>query len=121
MAFLPTVIYRYGPSGPITERMKTWEQMITPSASNGFIVDISSADFDQITNVQITVGRNTTTPTSVPNISIKSITTTQLILNITQPNSTTVNILGINVLSGAAAQWATSISDITIHIKIEGY
>ncbi len=68
--------------------------------SSGLSIDISSASFTIILGYQIIAIRNTGTLTSCPNISIKTVSTAAIVVNITEANSSLVSVLGFSVLQG---------------------
>lgn len=93
---------------------------ITPTTGNGFSIDISPAGFSTIPRVQILPMRNTATVTSVPNVAVKSITTTEVIVNITEGNPATVNILGNIVTLGSPTIFTPTPSTILLNVQAVG-
>lgn len=110
----------YNKSGRIYQRMKEWTDTITPTIASGQTVDISSAGFTKILSIQACSIRNTTTVTSVPNVAIKSYSTTSVSLNIIEGNGSVITLLGSGVLLGASNQFANT-SGLTVFIKVDGY
>lgn len=104
----------YGSSGLLAITPKMWTGVITPTTANGQTIDISSAGFSAVIDVQATAANNTATLTSVPFISVKSYTTTTVTLNIAQSNSGLVGIL-----SGLV--FATSLTGVTVQVLVIGY
>lgn len=98
---------------------KRWMGVITPNTGNGYSVDISSAGFSNVMSVNAIAAKNTATTTSVPNISVKSYTTTAVVLNIIEGNSSLVSILGSGVLLGVSTQFA-NVSGLTVWVIVEG-
>jgi len=93
---------------------------ITCTTGNAFTIDISPAGFSTIPRVQITATRNTGTVTSVPNVAVKSVSTTAIICNITEGNSTTVNILGNIVTLGSPTQFLATPTDVLLNVQAVG-
>lgn len=112
------IIY-YSTSGTVTPVTKVWRSIVTPTTSNGYTIDISSAGFSTITNIQIVASKNSSNAYQCPNSSIKSYTNSQLVVNIIEGNASTVNILGSLVLLGAANIFA-DVTGITLHVRVEG-
>lgn len=99
---------------------KIFSDTITPSTSNAFSIDISPAGFASPPRVQILPMKNTADPNLVPNIAIKSITSTEIVVNITSGNSNTTTILGISVLSGAPIIFAANPETILLNVQAVG-
>lgn len=112
----------FNASGLITPPTKVFTATISSlSTSNGYSIDISSAGFTSILpgSISIVATRNTSTVTSVPNVAIKTISTTAIVVNITEANTATVSILGINVLSGMPNVFAST-SGLSLEIAVRG-
>lgn len=111
-------VITYNASGivPITKR---WIGLITPNTGNGYVVDVSSASFNNILNVQAITIKNTSAATAVPKISLKNFSNTQVVLNIIEGNSSLVTILGFNVLQGVSESFA-NVTGLTIYLLVEG-
>lgn len=92
---------------------------VSPLTGNGHAVDISGLGFNNIISVHATAIKNTATATSVPNVAIKSISTSSIVLNIVEGNSSLVTLLGSGVLLGVATLFAT-VTGLTINLTIEG-
>lgn len=116
----PTVHYN-GLTTIIGRPVKALHISFTASTGNGGSYDISAAGLTTVLNVQATAMRNTSNAGDVPNIAIKSISTTAIGYNIVQANPATVAILGINVLSGSPQAFPASPGDITIKMIVYGY
>src|SRR6185503_3816813 len=101
-------IRMYGRGGIHNINPKIWCDTITITNSNGFSIDISSAGFTNIMTAEVIVLRNTATATSVPKVSIKSITTTALVINVIEGNPNTVNLLGSLVSLGVTESFAAN-------------
>ncbi len=110
----------YGPSGMISRPTKKWVSSITPNTGNGYSIDIGSAGFTAITAINIIAIKNNGTANLSPNVSIKSISNTTLIVNIVEGNAGVVSILGINVLSGSPLVFA-NVSGLTLSVEITGF
>lgn len=117
---LPGQISYYNASGTITAVTKVFNAVITPTSSNGYTINISSAGFSSITGPpQITAAKNASVATSCPNVSVKSYNNTQIVVNIIEGNPATVNILGSLVLLGEANVFA-DVTGLTLHVRVEG-
>lgn len=114
----PYAIYNYNSSG-ILRVSKQWHGLITPNTGNGYSVDISSAGFTNVINVQAIGVKNTSTATSSPQISIKSVSTTTIVVNITEASANLVTILGSSVLQGPAAIFADT-TGLTFYLLVQG-
>ena len=99
---------------------RIYADTITPTTGNGFSIDISAAGFSTIPRVQVLPMRNTATVTSVPNVAVKSISTTTIVVNITEGNPNTVNILGSIVTLGAPTQFVATPSTILLNVQAVG-
>jgi len=99
---------------------RIYADTITPTTGNGFSIDISPAGFSSIPRVQITPMRNTNVVTSVPNIAIKSVSTTTIVVNITEGNSATVNILGNIVTLGSPTIFTPTPGTILLNVQAVG-
>lgn len=113
----PTVTF-YTPSGQIRQPTRVWDGIITPTTGSGQTIDISSAGFSVINSVTVTAANNTATVASMPIVMIKSYTTSQVTINILTSNSTLVSILGANV---AGLTTASSVSGMTVHVRVDGW
>ena len=106
--------------GASNNNIRVLDLLVVPTVAMGFSVDISSYGFTTISNVLVIAERDTTDPMLVPNVAIKSKSTSAIVINITQGNNATVAILGINVLSGSPVIAATNLTTITLHVRVEG-
>ena len=121
LADKPYIAKFYNSTGILNQTIKKWVGIITPTTSSGFSIDISSAGFTTISNIQIQVERNSTVVSDIPIVSIKSRTTSSIVVNLAQTNTATVSIAGINVLSGLPLIFATNLSNILLHVEVTGY
>lgn len=99
---------------------KVFTDTLTPNTSNGYSIDISPAGFTGISSVNVVAQRNTSTATSVPNVGIKSYTTSAVVVNITEGNASLINILGSNVLLGPSTSFAT-IPGVILQVQVLGW
>lgn len=116
----PDSVQFFNSAGRVNQRIKVWSDVVTPSTANGYSVDISSASFGTVLYVNAIPIRNTATTTSVPNCAIKSISTTAVVFNIVEGNSSIVSILGSGVLLGVSNQFANT-SGLTLYVQVYGY
>lgn len=121
--YMPSPVSIYNAGGHIGyTSLKCWvDSIVSPSTSNGLSINISSAGFSQILGVSLSARRNTTNANEVPIASLKGRTTSALSVNIFEPNSSLVNLLGSLVLLGAPLQFATDLPSITIYVTVWGY
>lgn len=110
----------YNSSGRINQNLKVWSANVTPSTSNGYSIDISSAGFTTILSANVVAVRNTTSASTSPNVSIKTKSTTSLVVNVVEDNPATITILGINVLSGAPSIFANT-TGLSLDVTVIGY
>lgn len=116
---IPTAITYYDSTGSTSSPTKIWRYKVTPTTGNGFSINISSAGFSSISSVSIISIKNTSTATSVPKVSIKSYTTSAIVVNIIEGNASTVNILSSLVSLGVSEQFANT-TGLTLFVKVEG-
>lgn len=105
-------------TGNVSNRLRMWADTLTPSTGNSQSIDISSAGFTKILSVQAQVQTNTTAANDVPVVAVKSYTTSSVVLNIVQGNTTAVSILGVNVLGLRFLQTPGSSK---VHLLVVGY
>lgn len=117
MASSDSVQY-YDSNGRVRRIQKEWTGIITPSTASGATIDISSAGFGSITNIQIQAAANTASATSVPLVSLKSYTTTQVTVNIVMSNNSTIANL-LQPIIGLI--FPSSVTGITLHVLVKGY
>lgn len=110
----------YNRTGQVFKPMKVFCDTITPSTSNGYSLDISAAGFTSITSITACADRNTATSTSVPNVAIKSMSTSAIVFNSTEGNGSLINVLGNNVLLGPSTAFSST-SGLRLHVMIMGY
>lgn len=112
---LSPIIY-YDNTGVITPPTKKWLKAIVPSTSNGYSIDISSAGFGTIQNIQITAKENVATERGAL-VSIKSNTTTAVVVNIYRSKTTGVLIGG----SIDGLEFHGSPGNVTLYLEVTGY
>lgn len=115
---IPTQITHYNASGVISITKK-WVGTVTPNTANGYSIDISSASFTNVHSVSVVAQRNTTSASMSPQVAIKSVSTSAIVVNVIEDNPATTTILGISVLSGAPSVFANT-TGLTLHIIVEG-
>ncbi len=99
---------------------KIWRDTITATSESGMTIDISSAGFTVIGSVNVMALRNTATATEAPQVALKEVTTSTLTVNITQSSASLVTILGLSVLQGPAAIFATNVNTIKLYVIVIG-
>lgn len=113
---------RYGNSNLSNSPLKYYDTIITnPSTASGFSISIGHIGFTSSPTVMVMALRSTTDATTAPQASLKSVSTSAIAINITQGNSSTVNVLGSLVLLGAATLFATTLSGVSIHVMAIGF
>lgn len=88
---------------------------ISCTTGNAFSIDISAAGFTNTPRVQILPIRNTADPLLVPNIAIKSVSSTTIIVNVTEFAGNTV--LGVAV---GTIQFIAIPTDVVLNIQAVG-
>lgn len=111
----PTKFYTH--SGLLSKQMKVFVDTATITAATQSF-DISPAGFTQVAAISVQPELNTTNASNMPLADIKSYTTSAVTINFIQSNSTTIGILGINVLGLQSLQ---SFANTRVHIVILGY
>jgi hypothetical protein len=117
---LESSVQFYNASGKVNQKVKIWSGNVSPSTSSGYSIDISSAGFSTILSVNVVAVRNTSSAAVSPNVSIKTKSTSAIVVNIVEDNPATVVILGINVLSGSPSVFAST-SGLTLDVTVIGY
>lgn len=98
----------------------------TISNGSGAVIDISSAGFTAPPAVQAIAVKNTADSMQVPNVAIKSVTTSQVVLNVTEANVgayVEVNGLGlglIKVMQAGASPIKFVRTPTIIHLQCTG-
>lgn len=93
----------------------------TLTTGNGYSIDISSAGFSVAPKVQINPQINTSDPMLCPTVTIKSISTTAVVVNVTEPSPTTLNILGLGLAVQSPQQrFVNTPSNIKLHVHATG-
>ncbi len=116
---IPAVISYFKTGGTQTTPTKKWIDVVTPNTGNGYSVDISSAGFSAILSYQVIAIRNTGTVSSVPNVAIKTVSTTAIVVNIIEQSTNLVTLLGVSVLSGLPTVFAST-SGLSLMVIVEG-
>lgn len=108
----------YTTGGALTNTMKTWVGIVTPNTASGYSIDISSAAFSTISDIQVQAVNNTGTVTSMPMVTIQSYTTSAVVISIITSNNSTIGSL-LSPIIGLVT--ASSLSGTTLHIRVDGY
>ena len=112
------VLY-YNSSGLVNQTMKHWEDSVSPSGSASQTINISSAGFNKIINVSLTAKNNTVTVANIPIVELETYTTSQVTYNFLTSNTTTISILGVNVVG---LQLPASVPTGTVvYCSVDGY
>jgi hypothetical protein len=94
---------------------------VTPNTGDGYSINISGAGFTNVLGVSITpVRASVTVATASPKVSIESISTSAIVVNIIEGNPNTVNILGSLVLLGTSETFVTSFTGLTLKVEVYG-
>lgn len=121
---MPTVHWtKNGASAPVlvAKQIKVVHIKVTPTVANGGSISISDCGFNTIINCQISAKRNNTNAYDVPQVSLKTLSTSSLTYNIVQGSNTLVSVLGLNVLQGPSTIFATDLSNIELNVLLIGY
>jgi hypothetical protein len=106
----------YGPSGAITNRIKKWEGAIAGTTASGQSIDISSAGFSTVLSIQVTAKENVATVKGAL-VSIKSNTTSAVVVNIYSSKNTGV-LIGGNI---EGLEFHTAPANVTLFVTVTGY
>lgn len=109
----------YNASGAVNQKIKVWAETLTPNTGNGYAVDISSAGFNTVLSVSAISEFSTGTTTTMRNVEVKSVSTTQVVVNIAQPNATNISLLGLTLLG--VPTYIGSGTGTKLHIVVYGY
>jgi len=109
----------YNKSGQIKKQIRVWNDTVSVSAASPTI-DISSAGFSNIIDIQPQIIQNASTLTNFAWCNVKSYTTTSVTLNLAQQNNNTITILGISVLSGSPIAPPTGFSGTFVSLRVTG-
>lgn len=116
-SYSPVMYYdRSGIVKPIT---KIYRDTFTVNTASGYSVDLTPAGFSSVKTWNVIALKNSATATSVPNASVKSITTTALVVNLTEGNGSLINVLGNNVLLGPSTAFAAT-AGLLIAVEVKG-
>lgn len=107
-------------TGAVAGTVKIWTGIVPATQAAGQVISLTSAGFTKILTANVIALRDVADPMQVPNVAIKAISTSQLTVNIVQPNNATVSILGINVLSGGPSVFATNLANISLYVEVIG-
>lgn len=114
----------YNQSGQVAV-IKSMCFTVSASTSNGLSIDISQAGFTSILGYSVMAIRNTSNASASPNVSVKSVSNTAIVVNIVEANTATqgvlLNLLGglVNVLSGAPSVYANTVG-LSINVMVWG-
>ncbi len=89
-------------------------------SSSGYVIDISALGYTVILGVNVIAYRNSATVTSSPNVSIKTISTSAITVNIIEGNPATVNILG-NIITLGSPVIFSPVSGLKLSVMVIGY
>ena len=109
----------YDRNGLVTPFKKVYRDTFSINTSSGFTVDLTPAGFNSVKTWNVIALKNSATATSVPNASVKSISTTSLVINLTEGNASLINVLGNNVLLGPSTAFAVT-TGLLVAIEVKG-
>lgn len=92
---------------------------VTPNTSNGYSISISQAGFTNVMGYSIIAVKNTGAATSSPNVSVKSVSTSAIVVNITEGSTNIVTLLSTSLLSGAPVVFA-DVTGLTLNVVVFG-
>lgn len=110
----------YNSAGLVNQPMKMWCDTVTPSTSNGYSINISSAGFTRILSAHVIGIRSGATASTGPNSFINSMSTTALVVSSIEDNPSTVNILGNLILLGAPSVFS-NVTGLKYSVTVVGY
>lgn len=79
-------VMMFNKTGQVRRQVKIWSDTVAITTASGQVIDISSAGFTGITNVQIQAESNTASASNAPFMSIKTFTATTVTVNTLQFN-----------------------------------
>lgn len=106
----------YNRNGLTTPISKIYIDTFNVSSSSGYSVDISGVGFTNVRGCHAVAMKNSSTATSVPNVSIKTVSTSTITLNLTEGNGSLINVLGNDVLLGPSTAFASTAGLVVILI-----
>ena len=113
-------IHWFNRSGEVIFRPRILLDTITVDASgNSFSIDITSGGFTNVYDCHLTAIRNTTAVGEVPSVSIKSISNTAIVCNITENDFTGTEILGIPVFGGDGVEYVAA-NTVVLEVLVFG-
>ncbi len=115
--YVPTRYFNRSGEFDVSMGRRIWVDSLTPTTASGFNIDISSAGFSVVEFVDITPMRNTSAASDVPSVSLKSVTSSQVSVNLMQANSSLVSILGVNIIG---LQFLQNYSNVKLYVRITG-
>jgi|ERR1700749_954443 len=118
-AYDPPTLY-FNKSGQIKKQIRIWNDTLAVSTATPTI-DISSAGFTQIVDIQPQVIQNSASLTNFAWCNVKTYTNTSVSLNLAQQNNNTVTILSISVLSGSPIAAPTGFTGTFISLRVTGF
>lgn len=109
----------YNSSGRVHQKIKVFTQSYTPNTGNGYSMDISAAGFSTILSVQVSPVLNTSSSGALQDYEIKSVSTSEVTVNITTPNALNVSLVGLTLLG--VPNFIGSGTATTIYLTVIGY
>lgn len=116
---VPAVVSWFKTGGAQTTPTKIWMDTVVATSSNGLSIDITSAGFSAILGYQVVAIRNTGTVTSCPNVSVKTVSTSAIVVNIVEFQTSLVSVLGFSVLQGLPVLFANT-SGLSVGVVVWG-
>lgn len=101
---------------------RIWSDTVICTNGNGFSVDISAGGFSSIRNVQVQALKNTSDSSAVPNVAVKTVSTSAVTFNVTRPNQSLVNValIGLVIQVGPIIRFTSSVDAVTLCIQVTG-
>lgn len=109
----------YDRNGAVASVTKIYRDTFNVNSASGYTIDLTPAGFSSVKACHAVALKNSATATASPNVSIKTISTTQLVLNLTEGNGSLINILGSNVLLGPSTSFATT-TGLLVSVTVYG-
>lgn len=101
---------------------RIWSDTVYIANGNGASIDITSAGFTSVRNVQCQALRNTADSSLVPNVAVKSVSTSAVVFNVTRPqvNIVAVGLIGLSIQVGSPIRFTNASDAVTLCIQVTG-
>lgn len=111
----------YDRNGIVKRQIKIWRDTFTVNTGNGYTVDITAAGFSSVRYAVASVLQNTTTTTDMATATAKSWTTSQVVVNISQPQTVALTLANVTAgLTVTPVQFITTPANVKICVLVAG-